>query len=246
MRYTQFLVFEISNACNLAGLHSPACPASHPERWLNLQPRPAITDELILRCCEEAYAMGFRGLIAWHYYCEPMLEWDRLRPLMKSIRGANPHARFCLWTNGTLFPGDLAGLDLFETIYISDYTRGNYQRIRDVVSDVRIQPATLDGRAAGRRRLGLDRCLRPFNEFVIDHYGNGRLCCIDWMADVQLGNVWDGFRPVFERFCGVRDSVMRTPMAETAPDVCRQCASRQAVVGQLALDLVPEIKEYVQ
>jgi hypothetical protein len=242
----QFLVFEISPDCNLSGGHAPACPSGNPLRWAKVDTSRPIANDLIVDCCRQAYdEMGFRGQVAWHYYCEPMLAWDRLRELMPRIKEEVPDARFCLWTNGTRMPADLSELKIFDTIWVSNYRRTKWDFLRQHVADMHVLGGVFDTRTDGSTRISGSRCLRPFNEFILDHYGNGRLCCMDWRAKVPLGNVWEvRLRSIVERFVAIRNKIMWTPIDENAPAVCRACAYRQSDAARLVDPIFREIERY--
>lgn len=242
MRYVQSLNFEISRDCNLREAHAAKCPIVLPDRYGALDTTRPITDELILHCIACAYAAGFRGLIGWHFYNEPMVSWARIRPLMEWIRAAKPEARFLLWTNGTLLPDDLSELAGFAQIVLTDYaarewTEEDQQRIAAATPTTTwtIVRAYLDDRAAEPRHSGPERCLKPFREMVVDYYGNAHLCCSDFRGHVALGNVWDEpfFATIAERFTAIRDLIKIEPMPASAPEFCRNCGHRQGTLGNV-------------
>ncbi len=239
MKYTQFLTFEICKDCNLAAEHK-RCPSADPRRWESTEGSIRLTDEAILGCAVDAYRNhGFRGNIAWHYYNEPMLQWDRIRPLITAIMGHAPQARFTLWTNGTLLTRETPGLDLLDQIWVSNYQQRDWSWLRDRVPRVVILDGRLDGRLGKLSTPSETPCLRPFNELVIDHYGNGRLCCMDWRGQAKLGNVFgDGFGIVVKNYRELRAMVATQPWSPAVPDVCRYCIGRQSHIA----DLVPSVQ----
>jgi hypothetical protein len=148
----QFLIFEISPHCNLSREHAPACPSGNPLRWAGVETAWPLSDDIILDCCRQAYQdLGFCGQVAWHYYCEPMLEWDRLWRLIPRIKRAIPDAAFCLWTNGTRMPADLAELAIFDSVWISNYGGKSWTALKLHVADIHVLSGRLDDRTAGRR-----------------------------------------------------------------------------------------------
>ena len=232
MRHTQFLVFEISPRCNLAERHAGRCPVSLADRYGTLDTSRPLTDELIIECCEKAYhQLGFQGRIAWHYYNEPMLSWDRLRTLIPRIKARVHEATFLLWTNGTIWPANLMDLAVFRDIVVTDYDAQDFKALVQALPGTRIvalHPG-LDDRALCRSQYAEERCQRMFTELIIDHYGNGHLCCMDFRGACPLGNVWDaGFEQVVLNFLEIRDLVSRYPMSAAAPRVCWFCTHRMA------------------
>lgn len=242
---TQFLVFEICRACNLCQKHSAHCPSADQDRYGRLDTSNELTDEVIVQSIREARQMGFRGEIAWHYYNEPMLAWDRLRPLMATIRQQWPDQRFALWTNGTSFPADLSELAIFDDVWVSNYENKPWSTILGPhVKRLHVLNGQLDGRKRPAERASDASCLRPYNELIIDHYGNGHLCCADWRGEVWLGNVFrDGFAAVAAQYLGVRDTVRQKPLPSNAPAACRLCRVRQSHVGDLVTDVAEATRQ---
>jgi len=224
VKYTQFLVFEIGRQCNLAD-HHQRCPSGTPDRYGELDTSRALTDDVIVAAARLAYnQMGFRGNIAWHYYNEPMLQWGRIRGLIGKIREVAKRAKFTLWTNGTLLIEETEGLDLLHQIWVTNYQRKELSWLQSIAPRVVIMDGYLDDRRLPLAEPITNRCLRPYSELIIDHYGNGHLCCMDWRGECRLGNVHtDGFAYVVERFQEAREQVARQPMAEDAPSVCSHC-----------------------
>ena len=243
----QFLVFEIAAGCNLSREHAPLCPSSNPLRWANVETPQPLSDVLILACCREAYNdLGFRGQVAWHYYCEPMLAWPRLQGLMPLIRREIPAARFCLWTNGTIMPHNPADLQIFDSVWISNYHKKKWSAVRAAVPDTHVLDGNMDDRTDGQISLCKARCLRPFNELVIDHYGNVRLCCMDWRGEVPIGNVWEApFAVLARHFIKLREILARSPMPLAAPTVCRACAWRSPQAVELVAPVYDAIVRHV-
>lgn len=245
MKYTQFLVFEICRDCNLAAQHE-ACPSAREARWSNVNTSTGpLDDETIISCATRAYQeFGFAGHVAFHYYNEPMLQWDRIRSLITAIIGQAPQARFTLWTNGTLLNEQTPGLDLLDQIWVTNYQGRDFGWLRDRVARVAVFGPHLDGRLHQLDQPNESPCLRPFNELIIDYHGNGRLCCMDWQGKCQLGNVFvdravDGFEDVVGLYRFWRGALARQPWIPQAPDVCRYCIGRQNHIA----DLVPSVQE---
>jgi len=244
VKYTQFLCFEVGRECNLAGYHQD-CPSGTLDRYGSLDVSTAITDKQVVDSAVEAYAaLGFAGNVAWHYYNEPMLQWDRLQALMAAIREKVTSARFTLWTNGTLLHKGTAGLDLLDQIWVTNYRGRDWNWLHERVPRVVVFAPYLDERRRPLEKDKLDFCLRPYNELIVDNYGNGHLCCADWRGACVLGNIRDadGFAGVVERFQAARNQASQQPMPDDAPNVCRRCRIRQRHIA----DLVPAVQKITE
>ncbi len=245
MKYTQFLVFEICRKCNLADQHQK-CPSGTPNRYGELDVSKAMSDPEIVDCAVQAYdSLGFTGNIAWHYYNEPMLAWHRIQTLMQAIwnKTKKGDPKFTLWTNGTLLTPETPGLDQLDQVWISNYQGRDWAWLRDIVPRVVVMGGELDNRREPLESPNNSRCLRPYNELVIDHYGNGHLCCMDWRGSCALGNVrTDGFESVVDEFQFFRKVISQHPMACGTPDVCYYCRGRQNHIA----DLVPAVQAITQ
>lgn len=250
MQYTQFLIFEIGCQCNLAKAHSTLCPIALPDRYGKLNTSRPLTEDMIIECAKTAYLeLGFCGLVGWHYYNEPMLEWERIKILMARIKKGLPLAQFVLWTSGTIMPEDVSELRIFSQIHLTNYQGRDWRFLQRELPDVEIDVfgPHMDDRAVRRKVVGNDRCLRPFNEMIIDYYGNGHLCCMDFRGECVLGNVWsEGFQVVAKNFITFQELLCQQPMATIAPEVCRTCATgRLRNVGSLIGPIAEAAAEYV-
>lgn len=225
MDRTSILSIEICRECNLAGEHSK-CPIRedrHPNKDRE------IGDETILRVVSDAYALGFRGFVAWHYYNEPMMAIGRVTNLIKRIRVRHPKARFLLWTNGTLLTRENAPVLLqFDKVYITNYSGRDFEFTKDFCPDVTIEFRGFDERRDDERIVADGKCcLKPYNELVVDNFGEVRLCCSDWRGHVRIGNVHVFPFPVLaEKFKRIRDAVSHEPMLPEAPPFCRTCPEK--------------------
>jgi hypothetical protein len=238
MHLTQFLIFEICAECNRGQEHA-WCPNRHPERFARSAGRRPVTDEQILAIVRAAYGRhGFRGLVGWHYYNEPLCAWPRLRSLMARIAQEVSAVRFVLWTNGDRLPPDLGELRAFGQIHVTNYGGRDFSALQAGIPGVRVWPPTPDRRLAGAGPESLRPCRRPFVEIIVDHYGNVHPCCYDWRGCVALGNVHDQpWSALLERWQAFRSSVSGPAMTQEAPAACRTCALRSDRIP----DFVPEI-----
>lgn len=245
---TQFLVFEICPTCNLAGIHKGSCPSYESARYLGSPRNRYLDDETILECTEKAYKLyGFQGLVCFHYFNEPMMEWRRLRELLPRIKERVPEARFGLWTNGTLMPPNLADLQVFSRIWITAYpghTLNTWDGIRRVCPNtwVCVLAQAFDSRLRWPdREPDTRRCLRPFNELILDYYGNLKLCC--WAWSQIFSNVFKySFEQVVHRYVIMRDDLAQG-VENHAPGCCMYCSGKQTQPGLLVPEIALKLKE---
>ena len=103
MNLTQFLIFEICEECHRGHEHT-WCPNRHAARWAHSCGRRPVTDEQIVAIVRDAYGRhGFRGLVGWHYYNEPLCAWWRLRPLLARLQREVPASRRCSGPTATSY-----------------------------------------------------------------------------------------------------------------------------------------------
>jgi hypothetical protein len=228
---TQLLSIELGTECNLGHVHA-ACPNRNHERYEHLDTTRTLNDGMIVRLAARLYAMGFGGMVAWHYYNEPLTQADRMFRLMAYIKEQSPQARFLLWTNGTLVPPDCSQFAAFDQIHVTDYRQFGHapkfvERLSRVCGAVHVHPGRLDQRLAGLGPEDSRPCVRPFTEFVVDYYGNVHLCCYDWRGLASPGNVFTTpLDKIFQRWAKIREAVSRNAMLPIAPEACRRCAMR--------------------
>lgn len=231
IRDVQLLIFESGSECNLAEHHTK-CPASLGEaRYAKLDCSRPLDDHTIVETAKRFYGeFGFRGLVGFHYFNEPCLQIQRISGLAARIEKASPHARFILWTNGTLMPeaGLLWWCDVIRvTDYGGQHAPRNLQCARAACSKVVVAPAHLDARM---QELGQDSdrpCQRPYTEFIIDAWGSVHLCCIDWRGLASPGNVLsEGLDKCVARWRVWASRIVSDPMDATAPEACRRCPMR--------------------
>ncbi len=228
MRHVQFLTHEIGTECNMADAHAGRCPASLQNRYAELDMSIPITDEAIVDDVERAVAAGFRGMLAWHHYCEALLYMDRIELLASKIARAVPGMRHMLNTNGSLIDAGVAKerLALFDYVIVSNYLGRDWSFLRQIVRRVKVVYVTLDDRMT----LGPPsraRCLRPYLEMVIDAYGNLRFCCGDYLGTATKVNVMQhGFDAALAEYLQLRAIAATDLMPENAPAVCLTCQIR--------------------
>lgn len=223
LRYTQFLILEAGATCNM---NHEACPV----RARDPGTRLLDVDKMVQLAVEAYLFHGFYGFVGFHYYNEPMLEFEKIVAAANGIKQHAPAARFILWTNGTIRPED-ARMTLFDQVYCSDYTNeadrlwGYYQRF---TRNVQIITPQFDQRLHPRDVVvNLHPCGRPLIECIIDAWGRMRLCCQDWRGEIVLGDVWT--QSLWD-LLRARDRIIRAvccgAMTDSAPSRCRRCDSR--------------------
>jgi len=224
MKYNQFLIFEICRECNLGEKHA-LCPNQHPERYANLDTSTPLTNEKIIELAIEAYKEHeFIGYVGFHYYNEPLLEKRRILQIITAVREEVPHAKFVLWTNGTMFDESTTWLGVFDKIVVTNYAREKFPQLKDH-KDVTILKAALD------KRIELDGgkfnkkpCVRPYAEFIVDYYGNVHLCCMDWKGEVEIGNVHkEPLKQLIAKRNSIRSTLIGKYCHTTAPEACKRC-----------------------
>ncbi len=229
---TQILEFELGTKCNLGDQHGE-CPNMREDRYGDLDVSQEMDDATIVDAAVEAYTeLGFTGLIGWIYYNEPLCQVGRMFRLMNEIKLKAPAARFILWTNGTLIPGECAHFLEFDQIVVSDYgeeSRRGVERLKakDVGCKV-LKDAPFDRRLHQIEPVDKTTpCLRPFVELIFDTYGNSHLCCYDWQGKATFGNVMqEPFADIANRWRQQLPSIAGQAMNGEAPKFCVECGHR--------------------
>jgi len=231
MKDTGLLSIEIGRGCNLANVHT-RCPSADVDRYGKLDTSNPITDDEILKMIFTLYnEMEFNGQIAFHYYNEPLMYANRMFGIIDKVRDKFPESKFFLNTNGTYIEKHLDKLHYFSTIILSNYDNKDWEWIREYLHPrcfLWVQSGSLDLRKDNfTKYTKSDPCGRPYKELVVDYYGNGHLCCMDWKGVVDLGNVvTDGFKSVVDKFVKIRETISCDPMSKDAPIICQKCANK--------------------
>ena len=195
MSYTlknhKMIAFEVTDKCDMKHLH-PECPIN--AQNYNMRHGP-LDEERICKAIEEANALGFKGYIEFHYYCEPLLEKEMILNIIKR----NKKNKFNLITNGRLLSRNIEEnkfLKDFSIIIISCYDMEYmpfYEGLKKQYKNITISKEDkLDNRLEFYNHPKHDTatiCGRPFFELPIDHYGDVRLCCFDWKRTCVIGNI---------------------------------------------------------
>jgi sulfatase maturation enzyme AslB (radical SAM superfamily) len=214
---TQFLIFELDDQCNLSSQHKK-CPSNQRCRFTTQK----ITDTQIIDCVLEAYrAHNFTGYVGFHFYNEPMLQWQRMFDLMVKLKKLVKNIRFVLWTNGTIQPTDKR-IKLFDLIYVTDYSNSATQ-LRQYFGDrADILPVNFDNRLIDPCTIPPNNnpCGRQHIEFIVDCYGIAYLCCQDWRGEVYIGDLHrDSFQIMITR----RHQILNEMKRGFLPSRCQRC-----------------------
>jgi hypothetical protein len=224
--YTQFLILEAGPRCNMRHAACPANVRGAGERLLDV-------DEMV-RLAIEAYQLhGFRGLVGFHYYNEPMLEFAKIYAVATRVREQVGTAQFVLWTNGTIQPDD-DRMKIFQQVYCTDYV-GDEARLaayyRQYSPLVTINRPNFDSRLSPKGAI-FDHhpCGRPLIECIIDAWGRMRFCCQDWRGQIVLGDVRTSS---LRELLGARHRLIKEvcggTMTDTAPTRCIRCDGRTGI-----------------
>ena len=244
MHLTQFLILEAGPECNYADRH-PQCPIKEPSRFSGLDTSRRLDEDTMVDLAVRAHReFGFRGLVGFHHYNEPMLYKDLILRVIGRVRQQVPHARFVLWSNGSLIAPDNAHeLNAFDLAVITNYDQRDFSFLRPHVKRLWYAPVAFDGRRRLPPCLSRKRCVRLFTEFIVDCYGNVHICCIDWQGKASPGNVFTtSLAELVRRFVEVRGSIAGRQMEASAPPVCLTCTRRWSRIDRFT----PEIKRDAQ
>lgn len=186
---TSLISFEITNSCNLQSFHEK-CPINCRKYQISEQ---TLDKQNIVCTIKAAKKMGFSGMVAFHYYNEPLLK----KKLILSIIDEIPECKYLLWTNGLLLSRkveDNAFLRKFTLVCLTCYDKDNmvfFQELSNYYKNIEIFDWKLDDRLEIYSKTQPNRlsCKRPLFEIPIDYYGNIHLCCMDWDNSYTIGNI---------------------------------------------------------
>jgi hypothetical protein len=225
----RFLSFEVGRECDLAAAH-PYCPVNRPERYANSAGKSPLGDNSIVAftCHARSQGFNFKGLVAFHYYNEPLLSRERIDKLLDHFAHALPQQQFALWTNGNaLRAEDKEWLGRFAAVYVTAHNQDRrqfFEALKLALPDaVKIMPGGHDDRGSVYDvlpKLCPAPCWRPtVTEMIVDYLGELHLCCVDWKAAEKIGNLQtDNFETCLRNFAEAARLAR-----EGAPEVCRRC-----------------------
>ena len=184
MNTIRYLSFEVNNRCRNAKMHADKCPILHPERYKFSKSKVELSDEIVINFWRWCRTKGFRGIVLWHMYNEPVMILDRLRYIMSIMKLEDKFQPFQLTTSIIDTYPD------FDIVKISNYNEGTKNM------DNRILTNTGEGRPYWKMPSE-GWCGRGLGwEIPIDHFGNWCLCCGDWRCEEAVGSIcttkdWD-------------------------------------------------------
>lgn len=178
MNTLRYLTFEINRTCRNSEVHSDKCPISHVERYKFSTSCTSINDPIIIGFWRWCRKKGFRGIVLWHMYNEPVLSLPRVLGLMKIMKEEDNFQPFQLTTS---IEGDYKDFDIVK---FSDYKNG-----------VQLDDRILTNEGEGKNYNQMPQkgwCARGLGwEIPIDNFGNWCLCCNDWRCEEAIGNIFD-------------------------------------------------------
>lgn len=188
---TSLLSFEITNRCNLEHVHDK-CPINC-RQYQHIG--KTLDKDIIVQTIRAAQEMGFTGMVAFHYYNEPLLKKDLILSIIEEVNDC----KYLLWTNGLLLSRNIEENDFlkkFTHVCITCYDEKDvpfFQALSDYYKNIELFDWELDDRLDIYNKNKPNRlsCKRPLFEMPIDYYGNIHLCCMDWNNSYSIGNIID-------------------------------------------------------
>lgn len=216
MNTIRYLTFEINRHCGNAAAHEGRCPISHPERYKFSTSTVELPDTLILGFWRWTRRRGFRGIVLWHMYNEPVIDMDRISYLMAMMKLEDKFQPFQLTTS---IPGEYPAFDIVK---VSKYENG-----ADL--DNRIETNTGEGRPY-QEMAPRGWCGRGLGwEVLIDNFGNWCLCCGDWRCEEAVGSICtEDWKTLYDRWMEKRARIRwdSEESYKALPRMCRACLDK--------------------
>jgi len=193
--HTKEVAIELSNACNLAHVHT-ACPLNRQQN----DERIFLSTTIVNSVLDSLARYEFDGVLEFHRYNEPLID-PRLFLFVKQARTMMPDIGIRIFTNGTFLSRDLAReilaigvtrltITLYGTSSQKQATRQKYQDLPgiDFASGIFDDRITLYERP--RIGNGVTRpCTAPLRQVIVTCQGKVGLCCIDWADSLTFGDL---------------------------------------------------------
>ncbi len=165
MKETNLISIEIGRSCNLASIHT-SCPSGDIDRYGDLDTTLPINNDQIVSLVSNAYInMEFKGMVAFHYYNEPLLYPDKISYIIDNVRKLVPHSKFFLNTNGYYIKDNVELVKKFSRITLSNYNNEDWSWLKEQLPSTCslwvFNIRTLDGRKIILKNI-------PSLYFVID------------------------------------------------------------------------------
>lgn len=223
---TSLLSFEVTPLCNLMKEHDK-CPINY-RKYKNTD--YCLTENSIVGTIKKAIELGFSGLVAFHYYNEPLLERDLILRVIERVH----EARYLLWTNAILLDRTVENnefLSKFTKVNITCYNPKDmpfFKKLEKYYDNVEIFDWELDDRLQiyDKDKINVLSCKRPLYEIPIDYHGNIHLCCMDWKNEYQIGNIFiDGFSNIVKRkkYKNLLSICRKRLRDDKCPEICKNC-----------------------
>ena len=220
------LSFEICCACNLQKEHME-CPIN---KRTYADTRYHLETDIVVESIKRARRLGFRGMVAFHYYNEPLLRLNEILKIMDIVSEQD----FLVWTNALLLDRDVCKnefLRRFKCVCITCYDpddRPFFEALKEEYKNIEIFDWELDDRLEIYRSMKENTlaCKRPLFELPVDYYGNIHLCCMDWNNQFKIGNIFD--TPLDEIVCSneyqkLMEQSSKRLLDESCPEICKKC-----------------------
>ena len=221
------LSFEICCTCNLQNVHKE-CPINKRKYQ---DTRFCLDTDIIVDSIKRARGLGFRGMVAFHYYNEPLVRLNTIKEIMDRV----PEQDFLIWTNALLLDRDVKkneSLRRFKCVCITCYNTDDmpfFEALKAEYKNIEIFDWELDDRLEiyNKTKKNEFACKRPLFEIPIDYHGNIHLCCMDWNNQHRIGNIFD--EPLDQIVCSPDYQALmelctkRTLDHGTCPEICKTC-----------------------
>ncbi len=223
---TSLLSFEVTKYCNLMKEHDK-CPINH-RKYKNTD--FCMDEDTIVNTIKTAISHGFLGLVAFHYYNEPLLKRDLIMKVIDRV----PEGRYLLWTNALLLDRKVENNNFllkFTKVNITCYNIADmpfFEALREYYGNIEIFDWELDDRLEiyDKTKRNTLSCKRPLFDLPIDYHGNVHLCCMDWKNDYEIGNIFiDGFENIIlsEQYQNLISQAKKRNNSEDFPNICKTC-----------------------
>lgn len=223
---TSLLSFEVADCCNLMKEHNK-CPINHRKYKYS---EFCLDEDIIVDTLRTAIQLGFTGLVAFHYYNEPLLKRELIMNVIEHV----PEGRFLLWTNALLLDRNVKNnefLRKFSQVNITCYNFSDlpfFQALKEYYGNIEIFDWELDDRLQIYEKTIINNlsCKRPLFELPIDYHGNIHLCCMDWNNDYEIGNIFiEGFESIVmgEKYQKLISSCKSRLNITYCPNICKTC-----------------------
>ena len=191
VRNARYVNIMLSNQCNYATIHK-LCPASCKSA------KEIMQTSLIRMIYKDLNESGFRGILQFHIYNEPMND-PRLFLLIKEAKEVLKNVTISLYTNGFYLTDDIIpdlyenGVDILTT---TGYGLEEYHRLMKLNIEIPffVLGGNLDSRldwyeSKNPVKSVDERCGCFLNSINIYSNGDIGLCCLDYKHPYGLGNV---------------------------------------------------------